>query len=126
MQQNWGSILRWKASCQYGSTWGKMTRIRPKLKQRKADKTVQSWWRPLQSQKAMVKSQWDGQVAPKYDETDEQRKKMGTNSKMKDETYNEEIDKCEEMKIFKIFPGITKGKEFFIVLLFFFRIKIRI
>ena len=41
---------------------------------------------------------------------------MGTNSKMKDETYNEEIDKCEEIKIFKIFNGITKGKEF---LLFF-------
>ena len=45
---------------------------------------------------------------------------------MKDETYNEEIDKYEEIKIFKIFPGITKGKEFFIVLLFFLRIKIRI
>ena len=41
---------------------------------------------------------------------------MGTNSKMKDERYNEEIDKCEEIKIFKIFPGIMKGKEF---LLFF-------
>ena len=37
MQKNWGSILRWKASFQYGSTWGKITRIRPKLKQRKAD-----------------------------------------------------------------------------------------
>ena len=74
----------------------------------------------------MVKNQWDGQVAPKYDETDEQRRKMGTNSKMKDETYNEEIGKCEEIKIFKIFPGIMKGKEIFIVLLFFFRIKIRI
>ena len=51
---------------------------------------------------------------------------MGTNSKMKDETYNEEIDKCEEIKIFEIFPGIKKGKVFFIVLLFFLRIKIRI
>ena len=45
---------------------------------------------------------------------------------MEAETYNEEIDKCEEIKSFKIFPGITKGKKFFIVLLFFFRIKIRI
>ena len=35
MQQNRGSILRWKASSQYGSTWGKITRIRPKLRQRK-------------------------------------------------------------------------------------------
>ena len=51
---------------------------------------------------------------------------MGTNSKVKDETYNEKIDKCEEIKIFKVFPGIMKGKEFFIVLLFFLRIKIRI
>ena len=74
----------------------------------------------------MVKNQWNGQVAPKYDDTDEQRTKMGTNSKMKDETYNEEIDKYEEMKLFKSFSGITKGKEFFSVLLFFLRIKTRI
>ena len=42
-----------------------------------------------------MKNQSDEPVAPKYDETDEQRRKMGTNSKMKDETYNEEIDRCE-------------------------------
>ena len=32
---------------------------------------------------------------------------MGINSTMKGETYNEEIDKCEENKRFKIFHGIT-------------------
>ena len=37
MQQNWGSILRWKLSSQDGSTGGKITRITPKLKQRKTD-----------------------------------------------------------------------------------------
>ena len=57
----------------------------------------------------MMKNQSDELVAPKYDETDEQRRKMGTNSKMKDETYNEEIDKCEENKIFKLFPGIERS-----------------
>ena len=41
---------------------------------------------------------------------------MGTNSKMKDETYHEKTHKCEQIKIFKILPGITKGKE---ILLFF-------
>ena len=56
-----------------------------------------------------MKNQSDELVAPKYDETDEQRKKMETNSKMKDETYNEEIDKCEENKIFKLFPGIERS-----------------
>ena len=30
-----------------------------------------------------MKNQSDELVAPKYDETDEQRRKMGTNSKMK-------------------------------------------
>ena len=43
-----------------------------------------------------MKNQSDEPVAPKYDETDEQRRKMRTNSKMKDETYKEEIDKCEK------------------------------
>ena len=124
MQQNWGTTLRWKASSQYGSTWRKITRIRPKLKQRKADSVELA--ETFTITKSHGEDQWDGQVAPKYDETDEQRRKMGTNSKMKDETYNEEIDKGEEIKIFKIFNGITKGKEFFIVLLFFLRIKIRI
>ena len=56
-----------------------------------------------------MKNQSDELVALKYDETDEQRRKMGTNSKMKDETYNEEIDKCEENKIFKLFPGIERS-----------------
>ena len=68
----------------------------------------------------MMKNQSDELVAPKYDETDEQRKKMETNSKMKDETYNEEIDKCEENKIFKLFPGIEKS--FFIILVYFIRL----
>ena len=47
------------------------------------------------------------------------KKKNG--NKFKDETYNEEIDKCEENKIFKLFPGITKRKEFFIILVYFIR-----
>ena len=96
MQQNWGSILRWKASCQYGSTWGKMTRIRPKLKQRKADSAELVETLTITKSHGEEPMRWTS--SPEIWWNWRTKKKNGDklkDDKMKDETYNEEIDKCE-------------------------------
>ena len=98
MQQNWGRILRWKAPSQYGSIWAKATRIRPKLKQRKADSVELGLVETLTMTKSHDEEPIRWTSSPEIWWNWWTKKKKGTNSKMKDETYNEEIDKCKENK----------------------------
>lgn len=124
MQQNWGSTLRWKASSPYGSTWGKITRIRPKLKQRKADSVELVETLTITKSHCEEPMRWTS--SPEIWWNWRTKKKNG--DKFKDERWNVQWRNWWMWgnQIFKIFPGITKGKEFFIVLLFFLRIKIGI